>query len=169
MHSPARTTAHSSTTGLGHAHGPSLGLASQPVYAALVQFPAVCFVGALLTDLAYWRTTMFIWENFSIWLLAIGCIMAGFTGVAGLITWLSHRHVRSVPLALPHVLTSIAALVLSIVNAFVHSRDGYTAVVPEGLTLSIVVVALMILATWFGWPRPHSTHSAQTSTNVGAL
>jgi uncharacterized membrane protein len=136
---------------------PHLGLASQPVYSTLVQFPAVCFVGTLLTDLAYWQTTNYIWETFSIWLLTIGCIVAGFAAVAGLITWFKIRHVRALPLAGLHVITSIVALLLSIVNAFVHSRDGYTAVVPQGLTLSIIVVILMLLATWFGWPRPRYT------------
>jgi uncharacterized membrane protein len=43
------------------------------------------------------------------------------------------------------------------VNAFVHSRDGWVAVVPQGLTLSVIVVLLMLLATWFGWPRPRYT------------
>jgi uncharacterized membrane protein len=137
--------------------GPHLGLASQPVYATLVQFPAVCFVGTLLTDLAYWQTTNYIWETFSIWLLTAGCVVAAFAAIAGLVTWFTHRHVRSLPFAGLHVLTSVVALVLSIVNAFVHSRDGYVAVVPQGLTLSIVVVVLMLLATWFGWPRPRTT------------
>src|SRR5438067_10745891 len=103
---------------------PHLGLASQPVYATLVQFPAVCFVGTLLTDLAYWQTDNFIWETFSIWLLTAGCVVAGFAAIAGLITWFKHRHVRALPFAGAHVITSIVVLILSIVNAFVHSRDG---------------------------------------------
>jgi len=161
MHNSARATVT----------GPHLGLASQPVYATLVQFPAVCFVGTLLTDLAYWSTTNYLWETFSIWLLTIGCIVAAFAGIAGLITWFTHRHVRALPFAGLHVITSMAALVLSIVNAFVHSRDGYTAVVPQGLTLSIIVVVLMLLATWLGWPRPVYTAAVQTpnKVKVGAL
>jgi uncharacterized membrane protein len=152
MHSPAHSTVV--------ANAPRFGLATQPVYAALVQFPAVCFIGALLTDIAYWRSTMFIWETFSIWLLTAGCVMAAFAGIAGLITWVRHRHVRNLPLAGLHVAVSIAALVLSIVNAFVHSRDGYTAVVPTGLTLSAIVVILMLVATWLGWPRARTTSHA---------
>jgi uncharacterized membrane protein len=148
---------------------PRLGLASQPVYATLVQFPAVCFVGALITDLVYWKSTMFIWETFSIWLLTAGCIMAGFAAIAGAITWFSHRHVRVLRHAGLHVLASLAAFVLSIVNAFVHSRDGYTAVVPGGLTLSMIVVALMLVATWFGWPRPYLSATARHPHNAGAL
>jgi uncharacterized membrane protein len=37
---------------------------------------------------------------------------------------------------------------LSLFNAFVHSRDGYTAVVPTGLMLSALVVAVLILTAW---------------------
>jgi uncharacterized membrane protein len=39
------------------------------------------------------------------------------------------------------------ALVLSIFNAFVHSRDGYTSVVPTGLTLS-AIVAIILVVVW---------------------
>ena len=157
MHSPARATVS----------GPHLGLASQPVYATLVQFPAVCFVGTLLTDLAYWRTTNFIWETFSVWLLTAGCIVAAFAGVAGLLTWFRYRHVRTLRFAGLQVITSLVALILAIVNAFVHSRDGYVAVVPQGLTLSIIVVILMLLATWFGWPRVHYDADIQNARATG--
>ena len=141
---------------------PHLGLASQPVYAVLVQFPAVCFVGTLLTDIAYWQTANIIWETFSVWLLTAGCIVAAFAAIAGLITWIRYRHVRTLPYAGPHVAVSIATLVLAIANAFVHSRDGWVAVVPQGLTLSIVVFILMLIATWLGWPRP------QYATDAGS-
>lgn len=146
-----------------------LGLASQPVYAALVQFPAVCFTGALITDIAYWRSTMFIWETFSIWLLTAGCIMAGFAAIAALVTWVSHRHVRALRFAVLHVVAGAAAFVLSIINAFVHSRDGYTAVVPLGISLSVIVVILMVLATWLGWPRAQPVAVTPTTTRAGAL
>jgi uncharacterized membrane protein len=151
MHSPA----HASLT------APRLGLASQPVYATLVQFPAVCFAGTLLSDIMYWHTTLYMWNNFSAWLVTAGCIMAAFAGIAGLVTWLKHPHVRRLPYAPLHAVFSVLALVVAIFNAFVHSRDAY-AVVPQGLELSVVVFVLMLLATWFGWPRP-------TSTREGAM
>jgi len=147
---------------------PRLGLASQPVYATLVQFPAVCFLGTLISDIAYWRSANYLWETFSVWLLTAGCIVAAFAALAGLLTWIRHRHVRSLRYAKLHALASAVALVLSIVNAFVHSRDGYVAVVPDGLALSIIVAILMVLATWLGWPRPHLVQRVQ-STHAGGL
>jgi uncharacterized membrane protein len=34
---------------------------------------------------------------------------------------------------------------VAVINAFVHSRDGYTAVVPTGLMLSACVVIVLLL------------------------
>lgn len=147
-------------------HGQALGLASQPVYATLVQFPAVCFFGAFLTDLAYWRTVNYIWETFSIWLLAAGCVFAGLAGIAAIVTWIAHRHVRRVRFAGLYVLACLAAAILSVLNAFIHSRDGYAAVVPGGITLSATVVILMCVATWLGWPR---VQYVQETRSTGAL
>lgn len=153
MHSAAHTSAIT----------PRLGLASQPVYATLVQFPAVCFTGALLTDIMYRQTALFMWNNFSAWLLTAGCIMAAFAGIAGLITWFKYPHVRRLRFAGLHVICALVALALSIVNAFVHSRDAY-ATMPEGLVLSVIVFVLMLLATWLGWPRVYAT-----ATSEGAM
>jgi uncharacterized membrane protein len=41
--------------------------------------------------------------------------------------------------------------VLSIFNVFIHSRDGYTAVVPTGLTLSGVVLVVLLFAISPNW------------------
>jgi uncharacterized membrane protein len=122
----------------------------QPLHMIFVQFPIVCFVGVLLTDLAYWRTDEILWERFSIWLLTAGLIMAFFAIIAGLIDFLFSRRIRAQRPAWFHVLGSIIVIVLSVLNAFVHSRDGYTAVVPEGLALSAIVVLVMIFTNWMG-------------------
>ena len=129
---------------------PSFRLSDRPLYSLLVQFPVVCFVGTLVSDVAYWRTQLFIWETFSVWMVAVGCVMAGLAGLVGLAAFFSDCRVRSWRFAWPHALTSLLAAVTAVVNAFVHSRDGYTAVVPEGLTLSAVVVVLMTMALWMG-------------------
>jgi uncharacterized membrane protein len=149
---------------------PRLGLASQPVYATLAQFPAVCFTGALLTDIMYEQTKLFMWNNFSAWLLTAGCIMAAFAGIAGLITWFKVPHVRRLPFAGLHAVCVLVALALSIINAFVHSRDAY-ATMPGGLVLSAIVFVLMLLATWLGWPRPYavSVNSVNSVNREGAM
>jgi uncharacterized membrane protein len=132
------------------------GLSTHPLYATLVQFPVACFVGALLTDIAYLRTALYLWSSFSVWMLAFGCVCAGITGVVGLVIFIRHRSVRAARFAWPHALVSLAAALLAVLNTFIHSRDGYTSVVPSGLILSACVVALMLVATALGWHAPRT-------------
>ena len=126
-------------------------IGGHPIHPMLVPFPIVCFVGTLATDLAYWRTAAVMWETFSVWLLTAGLVMAGFAVIAGLIDFIGSRGIRSLKPAWPHVLGNTLALFLSVINVFVHSRDGYTAVVPTGLTLSALVVLILLFTGWMGW------------------
>jgi uncharacterized membrane protein len=48
------------------------------------------------------------------------------------------------------VLLAIAAL-LSLVNAFVHSRDAWTTVEPEGIWLSGISALLLLVVGLRGW------------------
>ena len=119
-----------------------------PIYRWLLPFPIVCFVGTLVTDLAYLKTAAVTWETFSIWLLTAGLVMAGLAVPAWLVNILIRGQSRRSRPDWFQVLATAIVLVLSVVNAFVHSRDGYTAVVPGGLALSGIVVAILIVAGW---------------------
>ncbi len=111
----------------------TLKVGGHPILPMLVPFPIACFVGAFVTDLVYWHTAAVMWETSSVWLLTAGLIMAGFAAIAGLIDFVSSERMRALKPAWPHLLGNALALVLSLINVFVHSRDGYTAVVPTGL------------------------------------
>ncbi len=126
-------------------------LGGHPIHPMLVPFPIAFFVGTFATDILYWKTTNVMWQQFSAWLLTAGLVMAGFAVVAGLIDYFGSRRIRSLTEAKAHVALNALALVLCVVNAFVHSRDGYTAVVPTGLILSGLVVVILMLSGWMGW------------------
>ncbi|MDB5693875.1 MAG: rane protein [Alphaproteobacteria bacterium] len=121
-----------------------------PIHPKLVPFPIVCFTGALLTDIAYTQSANLQWANFSIWLITAGLVMGGAAAVTGLIDYFGDRRVRQARPATPHMLINILVYVLELFNAFVHSRDGWTSVVPTGLTLSIVSVVLLAVSAWLG-------------------
>ena len=145
-----------------HIITPSTRWSDRPLYSLLVQFPAVCFTGALVADVTYWRTALYMWETFAVWLIAAGCSVAGLALIVGLVEFVRDRRVRDGRLAWPHAFASVLVLLLSTVNAFVHSRDGYTAVVPEGLTLSAIVVLLMIaIAAMAWWPHDRFLQSGE--------
>jgi len=121
-----------------------------PLHRLFIPFPIVCFTGTLLTDIAYSLTDEVMWERFSIWLLSAGLVMAAFAVIAGIIDLLFMRRILRQHPAWFHILGSIIVVALSALNVMVHSRDAYTAVVPQGLILSAIVVLVMIVTNWTG-------------------
>lgn len=122
-----------------------------PIHPMLVSFPIVCFVGTLITDIAYWRSANLMWANFSAWLVSVGVIMGVLAAIAGMIDFFGDRRVREPMAAWIHAVGNGLALVLAIVNMFIHSRDGWNSVVPWGLTLSALVVLILLVTGWMGW------------------
>lgn len=120
----------------------------QAILPMLVPFPIACFVGAFITDFVYWRNPDVLWERFSIWLITAGLIVAALAVIAGVIDFAAGRRIRN--LAWPHAVGYVVALVLSLINAFIHSRDAYTQVVPTGLMLSALVVVILLFTGWAG-------------------
>jgi uncharacterized membrane protein len=120
----------------------------RPIHKILVSFSAAYFAGALVTDLAYWQMPDVLWERFSIWLITAGLIMAGVATIAYVIDLAGRRQIDRP--TWPRVVGYGIAVLLSLINAFVHSRDGYTAVVPTGLMLSGLVIFVLLLTAWVG-------------------
>jgi uncharacterized membrane protein len=117
----------------------------------LVPVPIACFVATLFTDIVYWRTAAMLWADMSAWLLAVGTIVAVFAAAAGLIDFCGDRRIRRLRSAWVHGLGNVTALILSIFNACIHTRDAYTSVVPSGLILSALVVLILLVTGWNGW------------------
>jgi uncharacterized membrane protein len=126
-------------------------IAVHPIHPMLVPFPIACFVGALLTDLVYWKTAEMMWADFSAWLLFFGLIMGGLAGIVGLVDFLGNRRIRALGPAWFHLIGNLVVLMLALLNCFVHSRDAWTSVVPTGLILSTLTVIVMLFTGWMGW------------------
>jgi len=64
-----------------------------------------------------------------------------------------------------HFGLTIVALLLGLVNAFVHSRDGWVAVVPQGILLSLMTVILLYAGGFIGglMDRPRNRVTEQRS------
>jgi uncharacterized membrane protein len=87
--------------------------------------------------------------------LTVGLIVAVFAVLAGLIDFLGDQRIRKLRAARIHVAGNVAALVLTIFNALIHTRDAYTSVVPTGLILSAVVVVMLAVTGWNGLTLVH--------------
>lgn len=105
-------------------------------------------MAALFTDYMYSSNSLMQWANFSAWLIAGGLVLALVSAIAlgidfalgraGAIRWLDFTLVA-------------AAAILSLINVFVHTRDAWTSVVPTGITLSLIVAILLLIAGIRGW------------------
>ena len=50
-------------------------------------------------------------------------------------------------------------MMLSLFNVFIHSRDGYTSVMPAGIILSGIVALLVLVTSWIGASLALRTHA----------
>lgn len=121
-----------------------------PVFRMVFGFAAACFIGALMTDIAYVETLDMQWSNFSMWLITAGLVVAAVAAVVGIIELLVTRPRRWFRAGWTLPIGAAAASIVSVFNAFVHSRDAYQSVVPTGLTLSVVAVVILCLIPVFG-------------------
>jgi uncharacterized membrane protein len=120
-----------------------------PIHAILLAFPFPLFLGALLSDLAYWLTFQVQWANFSSWLIAGGMFVGAFTVLWALVDLFRSGRARRRRAAIYSVVL-LAMWVLGFVSALVHAKDAW-ATMPEGLFLSAIVALLALVAAWIGY------------------
>jgi uncharacterized membrane protein len=125
-------------------------IAGRSIHSMFAQFPSVCFTLTLLTDIAYWRTSHLMWQEFSSWLLLAGLVLGVLALLAGAIEVLFRSSVRAPSPTWPHAIGGVIVIALAFLNSLVHAGDGWTAVVPWGIALSAVTVVVMMITEWLG-------------------
>jgi uncharacterized membrane protein len=119
---------------------------------------AALLIAAFVSDAIYYKNSIWQWANLSAWLIVFGLVVALVAAIALVIDSVTGRAGRLDQLQF--VLVAAAAL-LSLLNAFVHSRDAWTSVVPLGISLSAVVAVLLLVAGMRGW-RVTSERASRT-------
>lgn len=123
------------------------------IYALLFPIAIVSFLCALATDIVYANSAIMMWSNFSAWLLFVGLVFGALAALALIIDMAVSRPIRS-GIGWLHLVLFYVALIVELINEFVHSRDGWTSVVPTGLTLSIIGAILSLAAVATLLPLP---------------
>lgn len=119
-----------------------------PVNAVLVAGATSLFAGALLSDIAYFRSYEIQWNNFSSWLLAGGLLVAALAFLWSIVELFRTRW-RMWP-AVAYTVLLLATWVLGFIDALVHAKDAWASM-PEGMVLSAIVVVLAFLSLAFAW------------------
>ncbi|MFC3088561.1 DUF2231 domain-containing protein [Tabrizicola soli] len=138
-------------------HSPlRVGPAALPGQETLTCFAAAFFTLALLTDWAYVQTMILTWQDFSSWLLFAG-LVAG--GIAVLLWLIGLALYRQRPVWIIVILNALV-LAAAFLNSLVHAGDGWTAIVPWGIGLSLVTCVLMLASAVLRRQAFHRIHAA---------
>ncbi|EPL64513.1 hypothetical protein B382_02530 [Stutzerimonas stutzeri B1SMN1] len=118
-----------------------------PVHATLLAGSVPLFLGAMLSDIAYFKTYEVQWSNFAAWLIAGGLVFCGLALLFAVVNLIRARHRKGRPLA--YFIVLLATWLLGFINALEHAKDAW-ATMPLGLVLSVIVTVLACAATWIG-------------------
>lgn len=120
------------------------------VHALLLGGALALFIGALLADIAYFRSYEIQWQNFASWLIAGALVVTGIALACALVGLAPSRRTRG---TLLHFLLLLAAWIVGFFNALMHARDAWASM-PGGLVLSVISVVLAVVAACFAaFPR----------------
>ncbi|WP_323614966.1 DUF2231 domain-containing protein [Pseudomonas putida] len=128
-----------------------------PLHAILLAGTVPLFLGALLSDIAYFKSYQIQWSNFASWLIAGGLLFCGLTLLFALANLLRAERKGGRPTL--YFLLLLVTWVLGLVNAFEHAKDAW-AVMPAGLVLSLIVTVLACVAAWLGMSNLRSGGAA---------
>jgi len=128
-----------------------------PLHAILLAGTVPLFLGALLSDIAYFKSYQIQWSNFAAWLIAGGLLFCGLALLFALVNLIRAEHKGGRPTV--YCLLRLVTWVLGLVNAFEHAKDAW-AVMPTGLVLTLVVTVLACVAAWLGMSNLRSGGAA---------
>jgi uncharacterized membrane protein len=126
-------------------------IAGHPIHPMLIPFPIVFFVSTFVCDLVFWRTGDVGWASVTVWMLGAGLIMAALAACAGLIDVMGDKQIRDLSDAWLHAGGNVLAVLLELYNWYLRYEHGTAAIVPTGLVLSLIVIALLLFTGWKGW------------------
>jgi uncharacterized membrane protein len=124
-------------------------IAGHPLHPMIVPFPIAFFTATLACDLAFWASANPLWVTATIWLLGAGIIMALIAALGGFTDLLGDSRIRALSAVWWHFLGNLVLVAIEAGNWFLRYRSD--AVLPWGLVLSAIAVALMLFTGWKGW------------------
>ena len=130
---------------------PDAPSALHPLHGLLLAFPVALFPSALLADITYLNSAEVQWTNFAAWLNAGALFVGGFALLWSLVDAIRLRRASVARRELLLFVLLAAMWGVGLINAFQHSRDGWSSVGPTGLILSIISAVLALVAGWIAY------------------
>lgn len=134
-------------------------IGGHPLHPMIVPFVITFFISALLTDLIYLSTGRMGFADASVWLIGAGIAAAALAAVLGLTDFLGDRMIRNLGVAWMHMIGNVVVVLLEIANLWLRAtRGAEAAIAPAGVTLSVIVSALLLVTGWLGGEMVYRRH-----------
>ena len=125
-------------------------LMGHPLHPILITLPIGFFVATLIFDLMFWRTGAETWATGALWLLGAGLIAAALAAVTGLVDFTGDVRIRQISDAWQHAIGNVIMVLVQLFSFYERYRYGTSAIVPLGLSLSLIAVLVMLFTGWKG-------------------
>jgi uncharacterized membrane protein len=125
-------------------------VAGHPMHPILVTLPIGLFIATLLFDVLYWQTAAEGWATGALWLLGFGLLGAALAAITGLIDFTGDARIRNISDAWHHAIGNVILVLVQLFSFYQRYRYGSAAVVPLGLSLSVVAALIMLFTGWKG-------------------
>lgn len=122
-----------------------------PLHPMLVGFPIAFFTTTFVCDLVVWATGPAGWAEATVWLLGAGLVTAIVAAALGLTDLLGDRRINALDDARLHAVGNGVVVLLELFNLGTRFFDGPSAIVPTGLIVSSLVMAILAFTGWKGW------------------
>jgi uncharacterized membrane protein len=139
-------------------------IAGHPIHPMLIPFPIAFFVATLVCDLVFWGSGNTSWADATVWLLGAGLIMAALAAVAGLTDVIGDVQVRYLGAAWWHAGGNVLVVLIELYNWYARYVQGSTVVLPTGIILSAIAVAILLFTGWKGWEMVYRGHVGVSDT-----
>jgi uncharacterized membrane protein len=128
----------------------SANLMGHPLHPILITLPIGFFVATFLFDILFWQTGNPAFATGAIWLLGAGLVGAVLAAGTGLTDFLGDGRIRAVSDAWQHAIGNVILVLIQLFSFYQRYRYGASAVVPLGLSLSLISVLILLFTGWKG-------------------
>jgi uncharacterized membrane protein len=125
-------------------------VAGHPLHPVFIVFPIAFFIGALITDIAFWATKNTCWSMMSFWLIVFGVVGSVFSALTGFIEFITLQPVRMLLIGWTHAIGNVLAVAAAVANWALRLNPQNPPTSSMRIILSVITVVILAFTGWWG-------------------